>query len=115
MTSYNDLKRAGQKVFDSIEDGLERRSDEKAQDLVNRFNQTRGLWALLHIGIFVGVLVSVGTFVGVKFGLSTGVSMIVGAVAGVVWWKADFTITRPFISSVLAFIASVGFLSMAGK
>lgn len=109
-TNYNDLQRAGKKIIGSIEDNLERRSEEKAQEFVDKFNRTRGLWGFLHIGIFVELLVVFGVFFGLKFNLSTPIAMLAGAIIGVIWWNAKFTKSNPFISSVLAFSISSGLL-----
>jgi hypothetical protein len=113
MANYNDLKNAGAKLATAFEENLDKKSEEKAQKIVDKFNNSRGLWALLHIGIFIEIILMSAMFLGLIFKLSTATSMLLGSAIAVAWWRAGFTKNHPLISSIFALVISVTAVSLA--
>jgi hypothetical protein len=113
MTNYNDLKNAGTKLVIAFEENLDKKSEEKAQKIIEKFNNSRGLWALLHIGIFIEIILMGAMLFGLLFKLSTPISMLLACAIAVTWWRADFTKNHPLISSILAVVVSVTAVSFA--
>lgn len=100
-TNWKTLEGAAKNVFNAVENSLESRSQEKAQVLVDSFNRTRGLWIFLHIPGFLLLVSGVGTIAMSVLKVGFFIAMIPGLIAGVVWWKANFTRSHPFLAFLL--------------
>lgn len=100
--SFYDIINGAQKVIDATNQRLEANSDRKAEEIVNRFNGSRGFWILLHAPAFIFVIAGTANYLQIYFKLSMPIAMLVGLVTALLWWRADFTKSRPFISYLLA-------------
>ena len=100
--SFNDIKNGTQKVIDATNQRLEANSERKAKEIVSQFNGSRGFWVFLHIPAFIFVIAGTANYLQILFKLSMPIAMLVGLVTAVLWWRADFTKSKPLISYLLA-------------
>jgi hypothetical protein len=108
MTNYNDLKRAGQNIVKGIEDDLEKRSEEKAQKLVEKFNGTRGFWVLPHISGWMFVAAGVYSTLNTLFKVPVFIAAAIGFGVAVMWWNAEYTKRHPFFGYLIAIAIAFG-------
>ena len=100
--SFNDITNGTQKVIDATNKRLETNSERKAEEIVSRFNGSRGFWVFLHAPAFIFIIAGTGNYLQMIFKLPMPIAMLVGLVTAVLWWRADFTKSKPFVSYLLA-------------
>lgn len=100
--SFNDIKNGTKKVIDATNQRLESNSERKANEIVSRFNGSRGFWIFLHAPAFLFVIAGTANYSQMLFKLSMPIAMLVGLATAVLWWRADFTKSKPFVSYLLA-------------
>jgi hypothetical protein len=108
---YNirDLEKAGR----SINNHIDRRSQERGEELANRIihstSRGRGLWFIILWPAWLLIAVFSGVFLmklAEKFNVLPPLSwlgMIGGLIIAHLWYMSDFTIRHPFRSSVLGY------------
>lgn len=105
MLSANDLKNIGE----SIENKLQKRSQERGEELANKIIANtangRGLWIFMLWPAFFLITIQVASAINVFFGVNMLIAIGIGLAVSYAWYKTDFTILHPFWSSVLAFVS----------
>lgn len=121
--SMKDLENAGR----NINEHLERRSQERGEELANRVisstSQGRGLWFIILWPAWLLIFAFSGSFLKIViekiFSVSEPLSWIglLGGVAfAVSWYKWDYTIRHPFLGSMVGYFGTVlGVLFLADK
>ncbi len=76
--SFYDIKNGTNKIIDATNGRLEANSDRKAEEIVSRFNGSRGFWVFLHAPAFIFVIAGTANYLQIFFKLSMPIAMLAG-------------------------------------
>ena len=111
--SMNDLKNMGSNINEHFERKSQKRGERLANNLIDSTSNGRGLWFIITWPAWLLIVVFSGSFlqVGLKkvFSLETPLSFI-GYIGGYIiataWYKWDYTLRHPFLSSVMGYFGT---------
>lgn len=96
--SMKDLESAGRKINEE----REKKANQKADQLLNKTSQGRGLWCIILWGGWVYISVWFGAFFSALFD-----NYLLGFLSAIalahIWYSVKFTKEHPFWSSVLCY------------
>jgi hypothetical protein len=111
--SMNDLKNMGNSINEHFEHKSEQRGKELANNLLDNTSNGRGLWFIITWPAWLLIFVFSGSFfqVGIQriFSVEAPISWVgfIGAyILAVSWYKWDYTLRHPFLSSIVGYFGT---------